>query len=483
MRRLKERVQAAVRRVSKVEALRAIAVLMSGTVVAQLVGVAVYPLLTRLYTPAEFGEFAVFFSVLSIAAVGAALRYEVAIPIAEEPKQAASLLKLSVLIAGLISVLAGAASGAMIASGLISTSNWMVWVVLLPLSIITVCSHQALYNFALRDKRFRSIAGSAVARVGAGSVLQAGLFKLSGLGLVIGQLVGYLVGVLVLVRQGAVRAPALPAEVMQVARRFRSFPIYGLWGALFNAGGVHLPSLFFAYYFSAGSAGLYLLTHRVLQIPAVFIGAAVSDVYFSHAPDAARAGTLGPLTSAYFRRMIMLGAGPCLIGMLSGPAVFSLVFGPNWRMAGEVSSFLLPWIFIVFVTSPLMRLFVVFERNKTSSLVEAFLLLARMAALWGGYWISGADFKMTVLLYGVVSALVWLGILIVCLRLSSARLIDLAGSVGLSFLKGAVVAVPVGLAALGGAADLWILVAAIVGGTVYLAMVARDFRKEPGFGG
>jgi len=53
--------------------------LMAGTTIAQAIPIAISPILTRLYTPEEFGLFALFLAIVSIFGVVATMRYEMAI--------------------------------------------------------------------------------------------------------------------------------------------------------------------------------------------------------------------------------------------------------------------------------------------------------------------------------------------------------------------------------------------------------------------
>ncbi len=60
---------------------RAVAVLVTGTAFGQLIVLAASPLVTRLYTPADFGVLGVFSAFLGILGIAVTLRYELAIPL------------------------------------------------------------------------------------------------------------------------------------------------------------------------------------------------------------------------------------------------------------------------------------------------------------------------------------------------------------------------------------------------------------------
>lgn len=78
--------------------LKSIVVLTGGTVFAQGLMVATTPILTRLFTPSEFGKLAIFMAVVSVVATTVALRYEVNILIPKDKSDAQQLVFLSIAI-------------------------------------------------------------------------------------------------------------------------------------------------------------------------------------------------------------------------------------------------------------------------------------------------------------------------------------------------------------------------------------------------
>lgn len=74
--------------------LKNITTLMVGTTIAQLVPILISPLLTRLYSPDNFGQVALIMSISSILTVFATCRYEMAIILPKETKDALSLVML-----------------------------------------------------------------------------------------------------------------------------------------------------------------------------------------------------------------------------------------------------------------------------------------------------------------------------------------------------------------------------------------------------
>src|SRR6478752_7286707 len=78
--------------------------LVTGTTLAQAIPIAISPILTRLYTPEDFGVFAIYFSASTVLAVFATGKYEMAITLPEDREQSRHLVQLSVLIAAILSL-------------------------------------------------------------------------------------------------------------------------------------------------------------------------------------------------------------------------------------------------------------------------------------------------------------------------------------------------------------------------------------------
>ena len=84
---------------------RHVVTLASGTAIGQLLLFIAVPVLTRIYSPADYGALGVFSSTLHMLVVLASLRYEQAIPLPEDEDVARSLLGLTfVLMAAMTSL-------------------------------------------------------------------------------------------------------------------------------------------------------------------------------------------------------------------------------------------------------------------------------------------------------------------------------------------------------------------------------------------
>lgn len=394
---------------------RGVSVLVGGTAGAQLMMVLALPLLTRLYSPEDFGLLAVYAGVLSLFTVIASLRYELAIPLPEDDQVAVNLVILclfTVLGMTLISALLMWFAGSIITIALgVPVLTPYLW--LLPIGVLMVGVYQTFSYWAIRTKQFPTIARTRLRQAITTIGIQLLAFKAGSVALLLGQVCGQGMGSITLARGAMSRAELRQwrwKEVRRAASRYRQFPMFSTWSGFFNTAGSQLPPLMLAGLFGAGAAGLYVIAHRVLALPMSLIGQAIGNVFFSNAAKAYRVGELGPLVSGVHDKLANIAMPPALVLMAIGPELFTLVFGEGWRESGELARWMAPWLYMVFITSPLSTLFSVMEKERQGMFFQAILLISRVAGITIGA--AYGDLMMAVVSFSFVSALCWAGFLI-----------------------------------------------------------------------
>jgi O-antigen/teichoic acid export membrane protein len=283
---------------------------------------------------------------------------------------------------------------------------------LLPVGVLLSGTYNVFNYWSVRTKRFSTIAETKLRQALATIAIQLAAFKLGGIALLFGQVAGQSVGTASLGRPAIASAGFKQVSlrgVWQAVVRYRRFPLFSTWAGLFNSAGVQLPPVLLAAVFSPVAAGLYSLANRVLHLPMSLIGGAIGQVFFANAAKAHRESQLGPLVAQLHAKLAHIGLPPALLLMLLGPDLFAFVFGENWRQAGEFARWMAPWLYLVFVSSPLSTLFAVTESQKQGLAFQVILLVSRAIAIGVGAWIG--DVMTAIVLFAGVSALCWLGFL------------------------------------------------------------------------
>lgn len=390
---------------------RSVSILVGGTAGAQLLTIAATPLLTRLYTPNDFGVLAVYMSVLALFTVIANLRYELAIPLPESNDDAIHIVILCLFITLLMTALSsivvwiGGEQGVLI----LNVPDLAIYIWLLPVGVFFSGTYQAFNYWAIRTKEFPVLARTKIWQKVAAIIVQVGGYKFSTISLVVGQIIGQGAGIFSLSRTAISHKSFFNwdwKDLYKQAKRYKQFPLYSTWSGFANSAGVHLPPLMFASLFDSASAGLYMLAHSILALPMSFIGSAVGNVFLSHAAEAYRNNTLQQLFESIFSRLVMISIPLILLLMADTPRVFEIIFGNEWRGAGVYGQWMALWLGLVLIGSPLSSLFEVLEKQIQGMIFQVSMTFVRIAVLIFGVFIG--DIVLTVALFSIVGMVFWL---------------------------------------------------------------------------
>lgn len=365
---------------------RGVGVLVGGTAGAQALMVLAAPVLTRLYSPEDFGLLAVFTAILALLAVIAAGRYELAIPLPESDQDAANITVLGFVLVLLTSLLTFAVFllwPQAIADAL-NAPSLAPYLWLIPFGVLFAATYEVFSKWAVRRKQFPTIARTRIVQALGTLGVQLGAYKLGVAALLGGHAAGQGLGAsglaLSAFKRPEFRQCSL-AGLRQQASRYRKFPLYSTWTALFNTASLQLAPIMFVAIYGAAVAGLYALTLRILSMPGSLIGNAVGSVFLSSAPAARRDGTLKDLVEKLHARLAMAGALPLMVLLFFGPDLFELVFGAEWRKAGVYAQWMAPWIYLQFQWSPLSMLASVLELQSQALVAQLLTFGLRFGSL------------------------------------------------------------------------------------------------------
>jgi O-antigen/teichoic acid export membrane protein len=358
-------------------------------------------------------------------AVVASLRYEVAIPLPEDDTTAANLLVLSLVSVLVVSLIAG--MGIWLSGDRIvfwtKTPALKPYLWLLVPGILGSGIYQVFNFWAVRKTAFHRIARTKLNQSLGQVVVQLvlGISRFGPVGLLLGQVVGQAAGMTTLASmawredQRTFKAVSFRG-VCQAAWRYRRFPLFSSWSATFNVLSFQIPILMLSFFFGPVITGLYALGNRVLQMPMNLVGQAIAQVFFSMAAEAKRKDYLTSATENIFGKLVRIGLPTIILIGISAPELFAFGFGNEWRQAGVYTQLLAPWLFFVFIASPLGSLVEVFERQAGGLIFQIGLLTSRIIALLVGSWVG--DAFLAIALFGLASAVCWFGFTVWIMHMS-----------------------------------------------------------------
>ena len=297
-------------------------------------------------------------------------------------------------------------------AGALGVPELAPWLWLLPIALLLTKASRLTEVWLTRMKRFRRVSGGQLAASGgtASFRISAGVASAApgAGGLIGGFVIGQVASLALLLpaalkgRDGSGEAAPGPEttapNLLSAARRYRRYALYSAPAAALNAAFTRLPIILLPLFFSWSVVGYFGRAFVALAVPLGLIGNAIAQVFFVHAGEAMRAGTLGGLTARVHGRLVMLGLLPTAAVIVAGPDLFEVTFGAPWRTSGEYVQLVAPWMFMAAVASPLTRTFDVLERQRVDLFTSIGMFIVQASAIVVG-GMTG-DVMLTLILLG-----------------------------------------------------------------------------------
>lgn len=346
--------------------------LMTGSIIAQAIPIAISPILTRIYTPEDFGTFALYMSVASIFATFATLRYDAAIMLPKKDEDATNMLFLSLVISftvTLVSFLIILLFNREIVSflGDPSLSNWLY---VIPLSVLFTGLYQSFSYWNNRKKHYKSLAVSRVTQSAMTGTTNLGMgfggFGASGL--IVAGMAGQAAATSVLGRliwrnDREMFGYVDKLKIFALMKKYKKFPLLNLPNALVDSFRMSGINMLIAKYFATATLGQFSLAWKMVQVPIVLVGGALAQVFFQKVASV-KMSDLYDIVIKYIKKSSLVAAPIFLLVYLFSKDIFGFVFGENWTLAGEAASVMAPWLFINFVSSPLVSVMLVLNKQE-----------------------------------------------------------------------------------------------------------------------
>lgn len=334
--------------------------LVAGTAIAQAISILASPIISRLFTPADFGTFTFIISIIGGFGLIATLRYEMAILLPKEEKNAVNVVFLSLKIAFLI--------GIAITCAILIYNFWALksllldkidgkWLYSIPVMVLLLATGNVFQHWFNRKKEYRVLAFSKIINAAGNNLVTVwlGFIGFGVWGLLIGNFMGLLffnlLFVMVIMRKYRGQYIHYDGSSHKaLAKQYRNLPLANTPQMLVEL--IQLYGIIFLLqgFYSSEVVGWYSLSQRLLQAPMWLIGTSLSQVYYKEASEQfTRNGDISKILAKTIK-MSTIVALPVLLLMLTvSPWLIAFIFGEPWRESGEIARILAPWFFFDFV--------------------------------------------------------------------------------------------------------------------------------------
>lgn len=374
--------------------LKHIGLLAGGTALGQLLYLLASPVITRLYTPVDFGRLALFTVFVRFLGVILTLRYDVAIASVTNDEEANELAISSFLLTIIFSFFGLFIMKQLIVHELFGYGTLPTWVAYITVPALIITGFFAVFrNMFIRDHLFNVLGSFATLRNCARAFLQVifGIMHLGWLGLVIGDFGARGLGIGWLWRKGR-KVSILDfnrskfRKMVKTLKRHREFPIYAVPSSALNIAATLIPIPLIAQFYGETNAGQFSLMFQTLSVPLSLIVASVGDAFHGHLTRYAEISVERILpffvrTSIY---LFLLGIIPSGVVYFFGSSLFAFVFGETWLLAGIMASIIVPRVLFQLAVSPVSRVVFVLKGQKLKFVYDGIAAIVSVGSLYGG---------------------------------------------------------------------------------------------------
>lgn len=383
--------------------------LLSANVIAQAIGILVYPLLTRMYAPEDFALLSLFTSIAGVLVLVATAEYQYAIVLPKSDEHARALAHVCVLLLLAMTALIclslpfAAPIAAMFKAPALATYWWMM-----PLSVLGLGLWNILNYWYIRRRAFTRASGYQITQSVFSASGKIGLGALGWLqgGMVVATVFAPLLSLLI---NGALAWRKYLSELLHpcrcdmrfVAREYANFPKFNLPRALVNSVGLALPVWLLTPHFGLAEVGQLSLAMMAAFVPLNIIARACYQVLYQRVAELVQRRQ--SIARVLWRFSLWMAVA-FLIGLTAVyifvPQLVTFIFGAEWLEAADIIRALYPYIVLTPICGSVCFLSDVFAKQKTALWMETGYVAALALALLAG--IHTNDFIRTVALFAWV---------------------------------------------------------------------------------
>jgi len=382
--------------------------LISGTALAQIIPFIVAPILSRLYSPEDFGFYSFFISIVGIIAVLATLKYEVAIILPKNNKIAEQLIQTSLILCCIVSVFT---MFLVILGYLFFNLNPIYF--LLPFAVFLLSVITVFDRYFNRIKSYDKMSYQRIVKSGTESAYNLGGYFtiLKSFNLILGFVVGFFFSFfyILISEYKIVKNICLNISLRKFywsLLKYRNFPKYTLPHTFLNTFSANIPILLIPYFYDATATGHFTFGLKYIQAPLALISAAIFNVMGQEFAENKENKIFIRLKFNAMLKKLALIALTILPLLFFAEPFFKFVFGDLWAEAGVYIQLLSIWILISFIVSTFANIPIIFNEQRKALILEFIYSMAKILPFIVGAGVYNLAIKDVLIIYTILSSAV-----------------------------------------------------------------------------
>ncbi|MCF7912211.1 MAG: oligosaccharide flippase family protein [Candidatus Cloacimonetes bacterium] len=405
-------------------------ILTSGTTISQLFPLLVSPILSRLYSPEEFGVLALFTSLITVLAIFSTMRYDQSIMLPEDNEEAYKLLYLNLLLSIIVLLISSLIIFfvARLLSNTLNNEKIYPWLFLLPLSTFFMSTYRIFRIWFNRQKNYKIMSSGSIILSSSNNLIGIilGFLVKTFNGMMVGRIISQFLSTLYMLVKYSKNKYKFSKkinfiEIVELLKKYKSFPLFSFPAGLINIVTNQLPIFIIDYYFGTKVLGLFSLTQRVLGQPVILFSNSILEVFKERATsDYNKYGNCLKIFKKTLLYLVLLGSPLFLIIFLFSKQLFVIFFGPEWSVTGEYSQILSVFFFLRFIASPLSYTIYITQKQYIDFIWQAVLISLIIVSFLIGIHFN--DIKICLILFSSSYSFMYLIYLFISYKLAKGNI-------------------------------------------------------------
>lgn len=399
-----------IKKIRNSELIKNIAVLASGVAIGYAINMVLLPIISRIYTPSQLGEYDLILSIGNIIISFVSLALVIAIMLPKEDDTAVKICKV-IRMSTIVFLLAFLAfiyiTEPYYRIFEISTNYWIAcWLLV---AYVWFFNQQNLYyTFVNRKKLYQVLFWNPIiaAVANSGFSILFGIWGWGTAGYLSGTILSYLVCII------HMRTKVNPfsgrhsfGELWHTLKNYRVYPLIQLPTNMISTVSAQLPIQFLGRMFSTAALGGYTMACKLLSVPVGLLATPVNRVYYREAVDKKNSGEdIGEFCFNVIEKNIKIAIIPIAIMIIFGREIVTLFLGKKWEVSGVYISILGILYLLKYCSSCLSGTLVILGKQRAALICSIWQLFQYVACFWiaGVFSLSVVD---TIIFYAVLDGI------------------------------------------------------------------------------
>ncbi len=390
--------------------------LFSANVIAQGIGLIVYPILTRLYTPENFGLLNLFLSIGNICLLISTGEYRYAVLLPKTENETIGVVKLCFRLVLCTSIFAvGIIPFVPILSNVANLQDLQLIYWMVPIYICTLGIWETLSKWHLRRKEFSFLGEFQIVHgsTAAISKIILGALGSTKIGLVVSTIFAPIIAIInhTIRHRKSIKPLCHQTDykISVLLKKYRNFPLLTLPRSLTNTVADSLPALLLAPTFGLAALGFYSMALITLRPIQMIVNTLFQTLYEYVADKKRKCETIKPICIKTCTHLLLYSIIPFLILIIFAPNIIIFFFGKEWMQTGVYVRYLCPWFYFIFLSGPFCFIPELFNKQKTFLAIEVIYFILQIGAMVLGICFHNIDIA--------IISLSVVGSVIICIQL------------------------------------------------------------------